>query len=96
MSIIDKKTVEYVAALARINLSPQELEKLSGQLQEILSFIDQLNKVEIKDTLPTSHILPLNNVLRSDAPLDSLPVAKTLENAPQKEGKFFVVPKVIE
>ncbi|MFH1355447.1 MAG: Asp-tRNA(Asn)/Glu-tRNA(Gln) amidotransferase subunit GatC [Candidatus Omnitrophota bacterium] len=93
---IDKKTVEYVAHLARIELQPKELEKLSGQLLEILNFIDQLQKVEIKDIKPTSHILPISNVLREDKPRQSLSTEDALKNAPQKKRNFFVVPKVIE
>jgi len=93
---IDKDTVKYVAHLSRIELAPEELEMLSGQLKDILDFIDKLSKLEIKDIQPTSHILPINNVLREDSPRESLPVAKALANAPQKSEGFFVVPKVIE
>lgn len=93
---ITKETVKYVAHLARIELKPKELEKLSGQLKEILDFIDELKKVDIKDISPTSHILPINNVLRKDSLKPSLSIEKALENAPQKEGNFFGVPKVIE
>jgi len=93
---ISKETVEYVAHLARIDLQPKELEKLSRQLQDILNFIDTLKKLDIKDIAPTSHILPLSNVLREDAPKESLPSAKALSNAPSPQGNFFGVPKVIE
>ncbi|MBU0709691.1 MAG: Asp-tRNA(Asn)/Glu-tRNA(Gln) amidotransferase subunit GatC [Candidatus Omnitrophica bacterium] len=93
---IDKKTVEHVAHLARIELQPKELEKLSGQLMEILAFIDQLQKVDIKDIKPTSHILPLSNVLREDKLRQSLSSEEALKNAPRKHRNFFVVPKVIE
>jgi len=93
---ITTETVEYVAHLARIDLNPQESQILAGQLKDILDFIDTLAKVQIKDIPPTSHILPINNILRPDALRDSLPLASTFVNAPQKEGSFFVVPKVIE
>lgn len=93
---IDKETVKYAAHLARIELQPNELEKLSGQLKDILGFIDKLKKIDVKNIPPTSHILPVNNVLREDTPGLSLSVDKALENAPRKEGSFFVVPKVIE
>jgi len=93
---IDRETVKHVAHLARLKVEAQELEKLSQQLQEILNFIDQLNKVQIKNINPTSHILPINNVLREDKPRDSLTVSDVLANAPQKEDNFFIVPKVIE
>ncbi|MDD2680325.1 MAG: Asp-tRNA(Asn)/Glu-tRNA(Gln) amidotransferase subunit GatC [Candidatus Omnitrophica bacterium] len=93
---IDKKTVEGVAHLARIELEPKELEKLSRQLEHILAFIDKLSALNTENIPPTSHILPINNVLRKDEPQDSLPVEKALLNAPDKQGKFFLVPKVIE
>ncbi len=93
---ITKDTVKYVAHLARIELMPKELETLSQQLQEILGFIDKLKQVDIKDIPPTSHILPINNVLRDDSSAESLSNEKALENAPQRQGNFFGVPKVIE
>lgn len=93
---IDKETVKYTAHLCRIELQEKELDKLSTQLKGILDFIDKLSKVDVQNIAPTSHILPVKNVLREDAPKDSLPVDKVLANAPQKEGNFFVVPKVIE
>lgn len=93
---ITKETVQGVAHLARIELKENELEKLSKQLQDILDFIDQLKNEDIENIPPTSHILPLKNVLREDIPVESLPAGKALENAPQKEGNLFVVPKVIE
>ncbi|MFA4989218.1 MAG: Asp-tRNA(Asn)/Glu-tRNA(Gln) amidotransferase subunit GatC [Candidatus Omnitrophota bacterium] len=93
---IDKKTVEDVAHLARIELKPKELEKLSGQLEHILAFIDKLSSLNTENIAPTSHILPLSNVLRKDEPRSSLATEKTLKNAPEKQGDFFVVPRVIE
>jgi aspartyl-tRNA(Asn)/glutamyl-tRNA(Gln) amidotransferase subunit C len=94
---ISKDTVKYVAHLARIELKPKELEKLSKQLQNILDFIDKLNKINIENIAPTSHILPINNVLREDiASGESLPIDKALMNAPERQAHFFVVPKVIE
>lgn len=93
---ITKETVEYVAHLARIELQPKELEKLSQQLKDILSFIDKLEKLDIKDIPATSHILPLNNVLRQDLPKQSLSCEEALKNAPGCQENFFVVPRVIE
>jgi aspartyl-tRNA(Asn)/glutamyl-tRNA(Gln) amidotransferase subunit C len=93
---IDKDTVKYTAHLARIELQDKELEKLSRQLHDILDFIDKLSKLNVENVQPTSHILPINTVLRKDAPDKSLPIEKTLANAPSREGSFFAVPKVIE
>lgn len=94
--MMDKKIVEDVAHLARIELQPDELEKLSGQLEHILQFIDKLKEVNVEKVPPTSHAIAVNNVLREDEPKVSLPVEKALANAPSKKGSFFVVPKVIE
>ncbi|MDD4899164.1 MAG: Asp-tRNA(Asn)/Glu-tRNA(Gln) amidotransferase subunit GatC [Candidatus Omnitrophica bacterium] len=96
MSIISKETVQYVAHLSRIELKEKELEVLSVQLEAILDFIDQLKEIDIANIPPTSHILPVNNVLREDSPKPSLPTEKVLANSPEKEGNSFVVPKVIE
>ncbi len=93
---ISKDTVKYVSHLARIDLCDKELELLAIQLKGILDFIDKLKELDIKDIPPTSHILPINNVLREDTPRESLPIEKVLANAPLKKEKFFGVPKVIE
>ncbi len=93
---ITKETVDDVAHLSRIKLDPQELEKISGQLSSILDFIDKLKSVNTDNIAPTSHILPVSNVLRQDQPGVSLSAGKALENAPEKRDNFFVVPKVIE
>ncbi len=93
---IDKETVKYTAHLARINLQPNELEKLSRQLHDILGFIDKLSRLNTEHVEPTSHILPISNVLREDKPQICLTAEKALENAPSKKGNFFSVPKIIE
>jgi aspartyl-tRNA(Asn)/glutamyl-tRNA(Gln) amidotransferase subunit C len=93
---IDKATVDYVAHLARLDLQEKEVAKLASQLKEILDFIDKLAELATADVAPTSHILALSNVSREDSPQDSLSPEKVLSNAPQKEGNFFVVPKIIE
>jgi aspartyl-tRNA(Asn)/glutamyl-tRNA(Gln) amidotransferase subunit C len=93
---IDRETVEYVAHLSRIELKDEELQKLSRQLQDILDFIDKLKKAQIQDVPPTSHILPIGNVLREDILKSSLSCEEALANAPLSEGNFYSVPKIIE
>jgi aspartyl-tRNA(Asn)/glutamyl-tRNA(Gln) amidotransferase subunit C len=93
---ISKDTVKYVAHLARINLSQEELEKFSLQLNDILQYIEQLKEVDISKIPPTAHVLDIKNVKRKDVPRQSSSVKEILQNAPQKEGNFFKVPKVIE
>lgn len=93
---IDKETIKHVSHLARIELQPEELEKISVQLHDILGFIDKISVLKIENVAPTSHILPVSNVLREDRPQKSMAPEKALENAPSKKGNFFSVPKVIE
>jgi aspartyl-tRNA(Asn)/glutamyl-tRNA(Gln) amidotransferase subunit C len=93
---IDKETITQVAHLARIELQSKELEKLSGELHEIVGFIDKLKYLNVEQVNPASHILPISNVLREDQPHVSLSPDKALENAPHKKGNFFSVPKIIE
>jgi aspartyl-tRNA(Asn)/glutamyl-tRNA(Gln) amidotransferase subunit C len=93
---LDKETIKHVAHLARIELQPNELEKLSGELHEILGFIDKLKDLNVEQVMPASHILPISNVLREDKPHISLSPEKALENAPRTKGNFFSVPKIIE
>ncbi|MFH1578139.1 MAG: Asp-tRNA(Asn)/Glu-tRNA(Gln) amidotransferase subunit GatC [Candidatus Omnitrophota bacterium] len=93
---IDKDTVKYVAHLARIKLSDQELDLLSRQLEDIVGFIDKLKGLNLDGIQPTSHILPVNNVFREDEPAQSLNNHDALRNAPTPKDSFFIVPKVIE
>lgn len=97
METIDRKTVQHVALLSRLYLSDEELLLYSRQLASILSYINKLNQLDVKDTQPTSHVLQsLVNVDRPDVPKRSLDVDEVLANAPEREGDFFKIPKVIE
>jgi len=98
MSKITKKDVEHVARLARLELSEAEKEKFTAQLESILGYIDVLNKFDTKDVPATSHVLPLSNVWREDAaePNRLGSQQEIIANAPDAEGPFFKVKKVIE
>ena len=93
---IDKQTVKYVAHLARIQLNNTEIELLSRQLEDIVSFIDKLKQVDISGVKPTSHVLPINSVFREDKASEPLSSKEALNNAPKQKENFFLVPKVIE
>lgn len=93
---ISKKEVQYVAGLCRIHLDEKELNRLSSQLEDILKFVDQLKKLDVKDIIPTSHILAVENVFRKDKVRPSIPCPDVLKNAPQAQEGFFRVPPVIE
>lgn len=92
----DKKTVQHLAHLARIEFKDEELEKLSRQLQEIISFIDNLKTADTQDGSAASRVVVSQNLFRDDLNKGSLAVNETLSNAPKKDVNFFVVPKVIE
>jgi len=97
MKEIDKKTVQHVAHLARLEFDESQLELYSTQLASILSYIDKLNEVDTASTQPTSHPLAsLKNVFRKDALKPSISPDEALSSAPSKDDGFFVVPPVIE
>ena len=93
---ISRDQVMYVAQLARLSLPEEQIEMYQEQLDQILAYIDRLNQVDTRNVEPTTHVIPITNVLRDDEVKDSLPVEESLANAPQKESLFFCVPKVIE
>ena len=93
---ITPREVRYVSALAKLELAPEELESFTSQLNRILDYMDQLNELDTSSVEPTSHVLPLKNVLREDEVGHSLPVEEILANAPEQDRGHFVVPKIIE
>ena len=93
---ITMREVEQVARLARLALSDAEKERMRRELDGILSFIDKLRALDTEGVPPTSHAVPMTNVMREDEPVPSLPQADMLANAPDRSGDFFRVPKIIE
>jgi aspartyl-tRNA(Asn)/glutamyl-tRNA(Gln) amidotransferase subunit C len=93
---IFKKEIEHIATLARLYLPEDEKELLGLQLSSILDYMDKLSELNTNDIEPTSHVLPLNNVMRDDILVDSIPREESLMNAPSHTGKFYRVPKIIE
>jgi aspartyl-tRNA(Asn)/glutamyl-tRNA(Gln) amidotransferase subunit C len=88
--------VRYVAELARLDLAPAEEGRLTGQLNAILEYMDQLSEVDTTGIEPTSHVLPLTNVMRDDAVGACLSNAEALANAPDADQGHFAVPKILE
>lgn len=88
--------VEYVAKLARLEVTEAEKEKFTAQLNDILLYIDQLNELDTKGVAPMSHAIAVTNAFREDKIAESLGTQKALANAPDARGEFFRVPKVIE
>ncbi len=85
-----------MARLARLHLSDEELERMREQLDAILAYIDKLRELDVEGVAPTSHAVPLVNVMRDDENTPCLPQEATLANAPDRAGEFFRVPRIIE
>lgn len=96
MAVVTPEIVKQVALLARLRLEGQALSQLAGQLDEILEYVARLQAVNTERIEPTSHVLPLSNVLRPDEPRPSLPQQVVLALAPASQPPFVKVPKVIE
>ncbi len=93
---ITMQEVEHVARLARLELSGAEKERMRRELDGILSYIDKLRALDTTGVEPTSHAVPLTNVLRDDVEKPSLPRDEMLANAPDRHRDLFRVPRIIE
>ena len=96
MSDSQELDVDYVANLARIELSDEEKQKFSSQLGDVLKYFEKLNSVEVEGVEPTAHAFPRYNVWDEDSPQSGFSVDEALSNAPEKRQDQMVVPKVIE
>ncbi len=94
--MIERKDVEHVARLARLALSEAELERMRGELAAILHYIDKLRAVDVDDVEPTSHAVPLVNVMREDGVESPFDHEAMMGNAPDRSGESFRVPRIIE
>ncbi|MBI4590400.1 MAG: Asp-tRNA(Asn)/Glu-tRNA(Gln) amidotransferase subunit GatC [Candidatus Rokubacteria bacterium] len=88
--------VEHVARLARLDLSQAEKERMRSQLDAILTYIDKLRQLDTDNVEPTSHAIPMVNVMREDEVRPCLPTEAMLANAPERASDFFRVPRIIE
>lgn len=88
--------VPYLARLARLEVTPEEVEIFGGQLGRILDHVEQMNKLDITGIEPTAHAITVFDVIREDAVTASLPKETILGNAPRNANGLFVVPKVLE
>lgn len=95
-SKITEAEVRHISHLSRLNPSDAEVHQFSEQLSAILTYMEQLNEVDTQNVAPTAHALQLSNVLREDEPRPGLTNEQALKNAPQRDGPFFGVPKVLE
>ncbi len=93
---ISKQEVIDTAELARLEFNESNLEKFTEQLGRILEYIEDLNELNTDGIEPTSHVLELTTPLREDRVNQLITVEQALQNAPEKDEDFLVVPKVIE
>lgn len=92
---VDANLVRHIAKLSRIELSDEQVQTFSPQLANILVYFDKLRELETENVEPLVHAIDLANVLADDVPHVSLTPEQALANAPDRDGDFFKVPKVI-
>lgn len=88
--------VRYVANLARINLSEEEITRFGSQLTEVMKHIEKLSEANIEGIEPTAHASSLSNRVRKDSPVKSLPAEGFLQNTPDQANGMLRVPKVVD
>lgn len=95
MPSFDSAEVARVAALARIELTTEEIERLAGELQVITLAVERVSEIATPDVPPTSHPLPLTNVMRDDVVVEGLDLAEVMAAAPASEDGQFLVPQIL-
>jgi len=89
------KDVEHIATLARLEFTDEEKATFTHQLNSILAYVEQLNKLDTTSVEPLAHVIELEDVYREDVVKPGVTQEEALKNAPAKTDKFFKVPKVI-
>jgi len=87
--------IAKVARLARLALSPEELDEYGSQLEDILEHAERVSQLPTEGVAPTSHPLPMTNAFRPDEVRPSLDHTEVLEQAPEREGEYFRVPRIL-
>ena len=93
---VDTDTVRRIAHLARIAVAEEELEHLKGELNAILSWVEQLGEVDVAGVEPMTSVTPMKMKMRTDQVTDGGIAEDIVRNAPASEDNFFLVPKVVE
>ena len=93
---IDRATVDHVARLARLDLSDEERERMTNELGNILEHAGTIQALDLDEFEPTSHAIPIRNVMRADEPVPSLTQEEALSGAPEVEDGRFKVPRILE
>lgn len=95
MTITDE-TIDYVAILAKLDLSNEEKEKAKKDLSSILGYVDTMNELDTENIEPMSHVFPIKNVFRDDIVVNKPNRDSLLSNAPAQKDGCFMVPKTVE
>jgi aspartyl-tRNA(Asn)/glutamyl-tRNA(Gln) amidotransferase subunit C len=93
---IDRQAVDHVARLARLALDENERDRMMGELAQILDHAEKIQELDLDAVEPTSHSLPIHNVMRPDEVRACLTQEEALANAPAAEAGRFKVPRIIE
>ncbi len=94
--MLNSDDVRKVAVLARLKLSDEEIEQFTGQLSGILDYVGLLDELDVESVEPMAHVADVANVFRDDEARDSLPRDAALSNAAKTDGKYFLVPQILE
>jgi len=92
--VIDDDVTRHVARLARLGLTDTEVARMQAELSAILTYVEQLQYLQLDDVAPTTHAIPMENVIREDVPSDSVPSELALREAPEVHGDGFAVPRM--
>jgi aspartyl-tRNA(Asn)/glutamyl-tRNA(Gln) amidotransferase subunit C len=93
---LSREEVLHVAALARLDLGDDEVERLRQDLSSILTYVEKLSELDTAAVAPTSHVVAMRTPYREDEVLNTPDTAAALANAPRRDGDFFSVPAIIE
>jgi aspartyl-tRNA(Asn)/glutamyl-tRNA(Gln) amidotransferase subunit C len=93
---VDLATVKRVARLARIAVTEDDAERMTGELNAILGFVEQLGEVDVAGVEPMTSVIPMEKKKRQDVVCDGSIADRIVANAPATAENFFLVPKVVE
>lgn len=93
---VSENTVRYVANLARLELTPEEISKFTIDLSRVLGYIEMLNEIETEHVKPLLHVMEADTQWRTDAAQNPISHENALKNAPDADTDYFKVPRVIE
>lgn len=94
--MLSPEDVQKVATLARLKLTEEELQQIGQQIGGILDYVAVLDEVDVSDVEPMAHVADVSNAFRADETRPSLPREESLSNAPKTDGKYFLVPQILE